>query len=77
MTTVTKLAAVALSIAICASAFAAPTKTVATSKQRVKAVKCTIVITGSAVRQDCSRLGIIPSTAYQLDRIGGHLATSD
>ncbi len=77
MTTVTKLAAVALSIAICASAFAAPTKTVAASKQRVKAVKCTIVITGSAVRQDCSRLGIIPSTAYQLDRIGGHSEVND
>jgi hypothetical protein len=77
MTTVTKLATVALSIAICASAFAAPNKTVTTSKQPVKAVKCTVMITGSAVRQDCARLGIIPNTAYQLDRIGGHTATND
>jgi hypothetical protein len=77
MTTVTKLATVALSIAMCASAFAAPNKTVTTSKQPVKAVKCTVMITGSAVRQDCARLSIIPNTAYQLDRIGGHSATND
>ena len=77
MTTVTKLATVAVSIAICASAFAAPKKTVATSKQPVKAVKCTVMITGSAVRQDCSRLGVIPNTAYQIDRIGGHSAVND
>ena len=77
MTTVTKLATVALSIAICASAFAAPNKTVATSKQPLKAKRCTVMITGSAVRQDCSRLGVIPSTAYQLDRIGGHSAVND
>jgi hypothetical protein len=77
MTAVTKLATVAMSIAICASAFAAPNKTVATSKQPLKAVKCTVMITGSAVRQDCSRLGVIPNTAYQLDRIGGHSAVND
>jgi hypothetical protein len=40
-------------------------------------VKCTVLITGSACRQDCSRLGIIPNTAYQMDRIGGHSATND
>ena len=75
MTTVTKLATVAMSIAICASAFAAPNKSDAPSKQpKVKAVKCTVMITGSAVRQDCSRLSVIPNTAYQLDRIGGHSA---
>ena|GEM_PF-4248300 len=78
MTTVTKLATVAMSIAICASAFAGPQKTVATSKQpKVKVVKCTVMITGSAVRQDCARLSVIPNTAYQLDRIGGHSATND
>ena len=78
MATVTKLATVALSIAMCASAFAAPNKTVATSKQqKVRAVRCTLMITGSAVRQDCNRLSVIPSTAYQLDRIGGHTATND
>ena len=77
MTTVTKLATVALSIAICASTFAAPNKTVATSKQPLKAKRCTVMITGSAVRQDCSRLSVIPSTAYQLDRIGGHSAAND
>ena len=77
MTTVTKLATVALSIAICASAFAAPNKTVATSKQPLKAKRCTVMITGSAVRQNCDRLSVIPSTAYQLDRIGGHSATND
>jgi len=79
MTTVTKLATVALSIAICASTFAQPNKTVATSKPAPKATakKCTVMITGSAVRQDCSRLSVIPSTAYQLDRIGGHSAVND
>jgi hypothetical protein len=78
MTTVTKLATVAMSIAICASAFAAPSKSVATSKQTpVKAKRCVALITGSAVRQDCARLGVIPTTAYQLDRIGGHSATND
>jgi len=77
MTTVTKLATVAMSIAICASAFAAPQKTVTTSKQHLKAVKCTVMITGSACRQDCSRLGVIPNTAYQLDRIGGHSSAKD
>src|SRR5258708_5475738 len=77
MTTVTKLATVALSIAICASTFAAPNKTVATSKQPLKAKRCTVMITGSAVRQDCSRLGVIPNTAYQLDRAGGHSAVND
>lgn len=79
MTTVTKLATVAMSIAICTSTFAGPTKTVATSKQpaKIKAVKCTVMITGSAVRQDCARLGVIPNTAYQLDRIGGHSGTND
>ena len=77
MTTVTKLATVAMSIAICASAFAAPKETVAPSKQRVKAVKCTVMISGSAVRQDCDRLAVIPTTAYQLDRVGGHSAVKD
>jgi hypothetical protein len=78
MTTVTKLATVAMSIAICASAFAAPSKSVATSKQQtIKAKRCVAIITGSAVRQDCARLGVIPTTAYQLDRIGGHSATND
>jgi hypothetical protein len=77
MTTVTKLATVAMSIAICASAFAAPQQKVTTSKQPLKAVKCTVMITGSAVRQDCSRLGVIPNTAYQLDRIGAHSAVKD
>jgi hypothetical protein len=79
MTTVTKLATVAMSIAICASAFAAPSKSVATSKQQpvVKSKRCVAIITGSAVRQNCDRLGVIPTTAYQLDRIGGHSATND
>ena len=78
MTTVTKLATVAMSIAICASAFAAPSKSVATSKQQqIKAKRCVAFITGSAVRQDCARLSVIPTTAYQLDRIGGHSATND
>ena len=78
MTTVTKLATVAMSVAFCASAFAAPQKSVTTNtKQTVKAVKCTVMITGSAVRQDCSRLGVIPNTAYQMDRIGAHSATND
>ena len=79
MTTVTKIATVAMSIAICASAFAAPQKNVnvTTSKQPIKAVKCTVMITGSAVRQSCDRLSVIPNTAYQLDRIGGHSATND
>jgi len=77
MTTATKVAMVVMSIAICASALAAPQKTVTTSKRPLKAVKCTVLITGSACRQDCSRLGIIPNTAYQMDRIGGHSATND
>jgi hypothetical protein len=89
MTTATKLgglcgwsvrcATVAMSIVICASAFAAPNKSVATSKQQtvVKSKRCVALITGSAVRQDCARLGVIPTTAYQLDRIGGHSATND
>jgi len=77
MTTVIKLATVAMSIAICASAFAAPQKKVTTSTQPLRAVKCTVMITGSAVRQDCSRLGVIPNTAYQLDRIGAHSAVKD
>ena len=76
MKTVTKLATVAMSIAIGASAFAAPSKSVATSKP-VKAKRCVALITGSAVRQDCARLSVIPTTAYQLDRIGGHSATND
>jgi len=77
MTTVTKIATVAMSIAICASAFAAPQQTVATTKKPLKAVKCTAMVTGSACRQDCSRLGVLPTTPYQLDRIGGHSATND
>jgi hypothetical protein len=89
MTTVTKLsglfgwsvrcAAVALSIAFCASAFAAPSTSVATSKKQpvVKSKRCVAVITGSAVRQNCDRLGVIPTTAYQLDRVGGHSASNE
>jgi len=78
MTTVTKLATVAMSIAICASASAAPQKSAATSKQMtVKSKRCVALITGSAVRQNCDRLSVIPTTAYQLDRIGGHSATND
>ena len=77
MTTATKLATVAFSIAICASAFAAPQQKVTTTKQTLKSMKCTVMITGSAVRQDCSRLGVIPNTAYQMDRIGGHSAAND
>jgi len=70
---------VAISVAFCASVFAAPNKSVATSKQQpvVKAKRCVAIITGSAVRQDCARLSVIPTTAYQLDRIGGHSATND
>jgi hypothetical protein len=78
MTTVTKLATVALSIAICASAIAGPSKSVAKQQPVVKSNKrCVALITGSAVRQDCERLSVIPTTAYQLDRIGGHSATND
>jgi hypothetical protein len=78
MTTVTKFATVAMSIAICASAFAAPSNNVATSKpQTIKAKRCVAIITGSAVRQNCDRLGVIPTTPYQLTRIGGHSATND
>jgi hypothetical protein len=77
MKTVTKLATVALSIAICASAIAAPSKSVATSKTTIKSKRCVALITGSAVRQDCDRLGVIPTTAYQLQRIGGHSASND
>ncbi|PYK31686.1 MAG: hypothetical protein DME57_02840 [Verrucomicrobia bacterium] len=68
-----------MSIAICASAIAAPNKSVATSKQQnvVKSKRCVALITGSAVRQDCGRLAVIPTTPYQLDRIGGHSATND
>ena len=76
MTTVTRLATVALSIAICASAIAAPSKSVATSKT-IKSKRCVALITGSAVRQDCDRLGVIPTTPYGLLRIGGHSATND
>ena len=81
MTTVTKLATVAMSIAICASAFAAPNKSVTTSKQQrivvVKAKRCVALITGSAIRQNCDRLAVIPTTAYQLDRVGGHSSAND
>jgi len=89
MTTVTKprglcgwsvrCAMVAISVAFCASALAAPNKSVATSKQQpvVKSKRCVALITGSAVRQNCDRLSVIPTTAYQLDRIGGHSATND
>jgi hypothetical protein len=78
MTTVTKFATVAMSIAICASAFAAPQKSVTTSKQTtIKSKRCVAIITGSAVRQNCDRLSVIPTTPYQLDRIGGHSATND
>jgi len=79
MTTVTKFATVAMSIAICASAFAAPSKSVATSKQQpvVKAKRCLALITGSKIRQNCDRLAVIPTTAYQLDRVGGHSAAND
>jgi len=70
---------VAISVAFCASAFAAPSKSVATSKQQtvLKSKRCVALITGSAVRQNCDRLTVIPTTPYQLDRIGGHTATND
>jgi hypothetical protein len=70
---------VAISVAFCASAFAAPSKSVATSKQQtvLKSKRCVALITGSAVRQNCDRLSVIPTTPYQLDRIGGHSATND
>src|SRR5260370_40068958 len=88
MTTVTKpfglcgwsvrCAMVAISVAFCASAFAAPSKSVATSKQQtvLKGKRCVALITGSAVRQNCDRLGVIPTTAYQLQRIGGQSAVN-
>ena len=70
---------VAILVAFGASAFAAPSKSVATSKQQpvVKGKRCVVMITGSAVRQDCDRLSVIPTTPYQLDRIGGHSAVKD
>jgi len=50
-----------------------------TSKQQpvLKGKRCVALITGSAVRQNCDRLSVIPTTPYQLDRIGGHSATND
>ena len=70
---------VAISVAFCASAFAAPNTSVATSKQQpvVKGKRCLALITGSACRQPCDRLGAIPTTAHPLDRVGGHSATND
>ena len=70
---------VAMSIAICASAFAVPQKSVVTTKQQTvaKGKRCVALITGSAIRQNCDRLSVIPTTAYQLDRVGAHSAAND
>src|SRR2546423_11006858 len=87
MTTVTKpfglcgwsvrCATVAISVAFCASTFAAPSKSVATSKPAVlKSKSCVALITGSAVRQNCDRLSVIQTTPYQLTRIGAHSAAN-
>jgi hypothetical protein len=88
MTTVTKpsglcgwsvrCAMAAISLAVCASAFAEPSKSAVTSKQTaVKSKRCVALITGSACRQPCDRLGVIPTTPYQLDRVGAHTATNE
>lgn len=71
-----RCASVVLSLAFCASAFADPSKNVVTSvRQQPAATKthkvCYAMITGSAIRQPCDRLSVIPTTAYQLDRVGG------
>jgi hypothetical protein len=92
MTTVTKpcgfrgwsirCASFAMALAFCASALADPSKNVVTSTKPQTTVKkthkvCYALITGSAIRQPCNRLSVIPTTGYQLDRIGAHSATND
>lgn len=65
---------VAISLAVCASVFADPSKNVVGSpkhptKRNVQKV-CYTFITGSAIPQPCDRLGRIPTTASQLSVIG-------
>jgi hypothetical protein len=66
----------AVALAFCASAFADPSKNVivpATQQPLAKTAHkaCYTYATGSAIPQPCDRLGIIPTTAYALDRVGG------
>jgi len=59
----------------CASAFAGTDNTVVVpSKQQVvkKVHKaCYTYITGSAIPQPCDRLSVLPTTANEIDRVGG------
>lgn len=67
-----RCASVVISLAFCASAFADPSKNVVTQAQPAKVKKvCYVYITGSDIPQPCERLGVIPTTAYALDRVGG------
>jgi len=72
-----RCASVAISLLVCASAFADPSKNVVTPAKQQHAAKsvkkvCYALITGSAIPQPCDRLGVIPTTGYALDRIGGN-----
>jgi hypothetical protein len=71
-----------MSLAFCASALADPGNGVVAPKKQQTTVKwgkklCYTIITGSKCRQPCDRLAVIPTTGYQLDRIGAHSATNE
>jgi hypothetical protein len=63
-----------LTLTFCASAFADPDKNVVVNErqQSVRKAKkmCYTMISGSGIPQPCSRLRIIPTTGYAMERFG-------
>lgn len=72
MKTVIKLTAAVAALALCGSAFAGAQKTTVKLAKPQKKVACYAVITGSSIPQPCDRLGVIPTTANVLLRVGGN-----
>jgi len=77
-----RCAGIVLALAFCATAFADPSKNVVTpekqqpTKRVVKKV-CYTMISGSAIPQPCSRLRIIPTTGYAMERLGNSSVPKD
>lgn len=77
-----RCAAAAITLAICASALADPSKNVVTlpkqdgTHKHTKKV-CYTYISGSATAQPCDRLGPIPTTAGAMDVVGGSSSTKE
>ena len=73
---------IVLALAFCATAFADPSKNVVMPEKQQpvrKTVKkvCYTMISGSAIPQPCSRLRIIPTTGYAMERLGNSSVPKD